>query len=594
MRVFRIVLFISLLVLASLAGRKARASSTNLPVINTVFIILEENHDWVDITASVAPFIRNSLLPMGSHAEQYFNPPGNHPSEPNYLWLEAGTNFGITNDDPPGVNHQSTTSHLVTLLKNANISWKAYEEDIDGTSCPLSSVNNYVPAHDPFVFFDDVTNANDPTSAYCIAHVRPFSELATDLQTNAVARYNFITPSLLDDMHTGTITEGDTWLAKNVPMILASQAFQNGGALFITWDEGDGSTSDGPIGMIVLSPSAKTNFSNTIHYTHSSTLRTMEEIFNVSPLLGDAANATDLSDFFLVTPRPDVLLSHRTLDFGDQPQGTSSQPFLVTVNNVGNRDLIIASNGISISGMNAADFMVANTSTCAPGATIIAGSSCQLDLVFTPSTGASESAELDISDNAFGSPQSVALVGMGTATSFSLSTGGSPTSITIDAGDPAKYSLQVAALKGFSGTVTVGCSGAPVAATCVASPGSVALSGTAPVPFSVDVTTTARSEAAPPSELRRVRPLGSVRRELLLILALATLAILAKRRARLLYMTPALTLVLLALLAAGCGGSSSSAPPPPSSGTPAGTYALTVTASSGSQTDTLSLTLNVK
>jgi hypothetical protein len=55
--------------------------------------------------------------------------------------------------------------------------------------------------------------------------------------------------------------------------------------------------------MIVLSPDAKGGgYSNTIHYTHSSTLRTVEEIFGVTPLLGDAANATDLSDLFKTFP----------------------------------------------------------------------------------------------------------------------------------------------------------------------------------------------------------------------------------------------------------------------------------------------------
>jgi hypothetical protein len=57
---------------------------------------------------------------------------------------------------------------------------------------------------------------------------------------------------------------------------------------------------DGPIGMIVLSPLIRASgYGNTIYYTHSSTLRTFQEIFGVGPLLGDAANATDLSDLFL-------------------------------------------------------------------------------------------------------------------------------------------------------------------------------------------------------------------------------------------------------------------------------------------------------
>src|SRR6185437_149706 len=71
----------------------------------------------------------------------------------------------------------------------------------------------------------------------------------------------------------------------------------NGGAIFITWDEGVG--DDGPIGMIVLSPLARGGgYFNNIHYTHGSTLRTLQEIFGVGPLLNDATNSIDLSDLF--------------------------------------------------------------------------------------------------------------------------------------------------------------------------------------------------------------------------------------------------------------------------------------------------------
>ncbi len=287
----------------------AAASPSPTTNIQTVFIILMENHNWSQIKGSkYAPYINKTLLPMASHAEQYFNPPGIHPSLPNYLWLEAGTNFGILDDNPPSLDHQSTTMHLVTLLQTSGISWKAYEENIDanGTdTCPLTDSGLYAVRHDPFVYFDDVTNSLDPNSANCIAHVRPYTELATDLTNGTVARYNFITPNLCDDMHDrckdNPIEQGDIWLSKNVPTILKSTAFKTAGALFITWDEA--ATGDGPIGMIVLSPFAKGNgYSNSIHYTHGSTLRTMEEIFGVTPLLGDAANETDLSDLFSVFP----------------------------------------------------------------------------------------------------------------------------------------------------------------------------------------------------------------------------------------------------------------------------------------------------
>src|SRR3954471_12892632 len=65
--------------------------------IQTVFLILMENHSWKTIkgAGASATYINGTLVPMGAHAEAYSTPPGNHPSEPNYIWLEAGDNLGI-------------------------------------------------------------------------------------------------------------------------------------------------------------------------------------------------------------------------------------------------------------------------------------------------------------------------------------------------------------------------------------------------------------------------------------------------------------------------------------------------------------------
>jgi phospholipase C len=273
----------------------------------TVFLIMMENQNWASIKASPsAPYINQTLLPMGAHAEQYYNPPGLHPSEPNYIWLEAGTAYGVSTDADPQYNHIASSMHLVSLLERAGISWKAYVEGIDGTRCPLVSHDLYAVKHNGTLFFEDVTEHNDPQSAHCIAHERPYSELAADLRANSVAYYDLIIPDLCDDMHNicpptnNSIKNGDNWLAQNLPVIFDSQAYQGYGVVIIAWDEG--LAGDGPIGLIVLSPNAKRGYANTIHYTHSSTLRTVEEFFGVTPLLGDAAQATDLSDLFSVFP----------------------------------------------------------------------------------------------------------------------------------------------------------------------------------------------------------------------------------------------------------------------------------------------------
>jgi hypothetical protein len=55
--------------------------------------------------------------------------------------------------------------------------------------------------------------------------------------------------------------------------------------------------------LIVLSPDVKSGgYSNSIPYDHGSTLRTMQEIFQLGPFLGAAAGSNDLSDFFRTFP----------------------------------------------------------------------------------------------------------------------------------------------------------------------------------------------------------------------------------------------------------------------------------------------------
>jgi hypothetical protein len=288
-------------------GRTPPPDAPDAPghAIRTVFVVLMENHNWSAISgSSSAPYINGMLLPMGAHATNYFNPRGVHPSLPNYLWLEAGQDFGISNDSGPRTNHQATHAHLARLLDETGISWRSYQEDIAGDRCPIDGVKNYAPKHNPFVYFDDETGGLALDDPGCIAHNRPLSELAGDLAAGAVARYNFITPNLCHDMHdscaptSNAILQGDTFLAGLVPEILAAPSYQDGGALFILWDEA--SSGDGPIPAILLSPSGKVGYTGSVSYTHSSTVRTLEEIFDVAPLLGDDAAATthDLSDLF--------------------------------------------------------------------------------------------------------------------------------------------------------------------------------------------------------------------------------------------------------------------------------------------------------
>jgi pimeloyl-ACP methyl ester carboxylesterase len=282
---------------------------------------------------------------------------------------------------------------------------------------------------------------------------------------------------------------------------------------------------------------------------------------------------------------PSVSLSPGTVNFGSEViQGTTLAT--TTVTDIGSAPLvnIVA----SIGGPNAADFAI-NTDKCA-GTTLAINNSCLVTINFSPKATGSRNATLFVSDNAPGSPQTVSLYG--TASDFSLgAVTGASSSQTITAGQTATFNLQINAANGFTGQVTFGCMGAPLEAICSVNPTSAAVSGSQ-IPFTVTVATTSNS-ALPPDLLRTEFWHGL--EYLTLILMLVVLGnLLRERKLRASMLAALLVVVLVGLTSCGGGtGSSYGSNPTGSSGTPAGTYTITVTGSFGAVTRTIALTLTV-
>jgi hypothetical protein len=282
-------------------------------VIKHVFVIAMENHDGTQIYgSSSAPYINKTLIPAYAHTSNFNDPLAlSIPSEPHYVWMDAGTNafsdHTFTNDNAPSSsNSTSSTAHLSTQIKNATngVTWMAYQEGINSTtgSCPIAASGFYMPKHDPFIFFRD-TSGNPPskTNAYCIAHHKDLSALAGDLTNNRVSSYNFITPNQCHDMHgqsgcpnSNTIQAGDDWLAANLPALI-SYANANAGAIFIVWDEG---SSTGKLPFLAVGPHVKANYTGAVNYTHSSLVKSVEHILQLSTL-STVASANELSDLFV-------------------------------------------------------------------------------------------------------------------------------------------------------------------------------------------------------------------------------------------------------------------------------------------------------
>ncbi|HVU49277.1 MAG TPA: alkaline phosphatase family protein [Polyangia bacterium] len=268
----------------------------------TVFTIVMENKSYGDIIGSPSAPYLNQLVKTSAVAAGYHDSYV-HPSEPNYIWMVAGENFGILDDaDPNASNVITSESHLVDQLERAGLTWKSYQESM-GAPCGLTSHGTYAAKHDPFVYFADVNGwdgSKFAPGARCTEHVVDYSQLAVDLASGQVPDYVFITPNLQNDMHDGSIATGDACLAAQVPKLLASDAFKNGGALFILWDEGSSQSDDPP--FIAVSPNAKPGFVSQTTYDTSSFLLTVQSMLGVEalPCAAQPGAVSAMNDLFTV------------------------------------------------------------------------------------------------------------------------------------------------------------------------------------------------------------------------------------------------------------------------------------------------------
>ncbi len=299
-------------------------------------------------------------------------------------------------------------------------------------------------------------------------------------------------------------------------------------------------------------------------------------------------------------------LSGGTLAFGSQTVSTSSAKKTVTLTNNSTVPLIIAS--IAIAGTNASDFT--ETDTC--GSSLIAGATCNIDVVFKPAATGSSTATLTITDNASPTTQTVTLTGTGAAATTTLSLAAASGSLkqTVSAGGTATYMMQLSATGGTTPIrVTITCTGAPSLSTCTPPSTPVSVTPGTPADFTVTVKTTGSAAMLPVSPSSPNTRVPVTLRILTLLSALMVLVtLLANSLARMRGLAVRLRVVRLALsfclllmpicgaaLLSGCGGgsSSSSTPPPPAS-TPTGTFTLTVTATATGATGSTPITLVVQ
>jgi phosphatidylinositol-3-phosphatase len=351
------------------AGRPAGSSSAapggnrGLSAVRHVWVIELENQGYAQSfgTPSVDPYLAKTLPRMGALLENYYAI--GHASADNYIAQVSGQapDLGTQADCPlwtpfpghvvAGPYHQvlgegcvypAAVPTLGNQLSAAGRSWAAYLQDMGndpgrdntvstarGPACGHPATwsadrtrhaergDQYAARHDGFAFFRSVTA--DP--AFCAAHILSFRPLPGDLtRASATPAFSFLAPNLCNDGHdapcadgtAGGLTQADRFLARWVPVIMAAPAYQNGGLIVITFDEGSDAAAccgespglgpshpsvplpgktgpgGGRIGAVLLSPLIRPGTVSTVPYNHYSLLRTIEDIFGL-PYLGDAA-----------------------------------------------------------------------------------------------------------------------------------------------------------------------------------------------------------------------------------------------------------------------------------------------------------------
>jgi len=340
------LLSIVLSLLGLLAPAAPASAQSSTPQIRHLFVIVMENKDQ-DITFGSkppAPYLAQDMVAQGAYLPNYFGI--GHESLDNYIAMVSGQppnvdtqadcqifsemTPGTLNGDGVAVGqgcvYPNGVRTVADQLQGAGYSWKGYMQDMtpncnhpaigarDGTQT-ATAASQYAARHNPFVYFHGIID-----SPVCAQNDVNLDQLTTDLKTEKTTpNYSFITPDLCADGHDGSCVDPkqqggyngiNDFLKEWVPKIEASAAYQDHGAILVTFDESEAGAESccneptgpntpnnggpvpgsggGKVGSVLVSPCTRPGTVVNQDYNHYSMLRWVEDNFGL-PHLGYAA-----------------------------------------------------------------------------------------------------------------------------------------------------------------------------------------------------------------------------------------------------------------------------------------------------------------
>lgn len=276
---------------ASAWSSSARASAlTGIPSFKHVVVVMYENHSSDEIIANSDAPTFNALANQYAQATNYTAI--THPSLPNYLAITSGSTDGVKTDCTSCIVN---AKNLADSLDAAHKTWKVYAEDLPkagATGISYGGSNGYVKRHNPFMYYKDIER-----SAKRRANIVPFTQLGKDIAKNQLPAFSFIVPTLEDDMHNGTIAQGDAWLKKNIQPLLSKPALAKNSVVFVVFDEGtvgDNVGGGGVVAVLALGSAVIPGSTFSGATNHYGLLATIEDAWHL-PLLANSKTATPIT-----------------------------------------------------------------------------------------------------------------------------------------------------------------------------------------------------------------------------------------------------------------------------------------------------------
>ena len=242
--------------------------------IQHVVWILMENKDYSSVVGpGSAPYI-NGLARRYGLATNYSAI--SHPSLPNYIALTSGSDQGISDDSDPSAHRLNVPSIFSQLPRGGS---RSLEQSMP-SHCDRSDSGEYAVWHNPETYY---TNLGQDCSRYDV----PFGA-----KPDLSARFTLVTPNLINDMHDGSVQDGDRFLRSYVPALMATPQYRSGNTvIFIAWDENEGAGGN-RVPCLVISPFTH-GVKDGTHYSHYSLLRTTEALLGL-PFLKGASSADSM------------------------------------------------------------------------------------------------------------------------------------------------------------------------------------------------------------------------------------------------------------------------------------------------------------